>query len=315
MGSKLTRVKTGYSKTTPKTVATPATASVVAPQPAPAAAATPAPAAAPISAPAPAPPKTDEVPAPTPDSTTAEPAAVEQKPAEAELTWTDMEDATLIGLKALNKTWKEIGAAIEGKHTEDLRARYDTLTTPPKEDANPEDKAAESSEAKTSDKVEETPGGNTEKAKEAGVQLNEGDPGKKAEKESKKKNKKGKAMSEEAQEKKAKAVEDKAQAQGSQAEAAKDKGGKGKPGKKSKEIKGILKKGGATPTIQSDEDPSSHDGRPIIYFDNGDGLDINEVECKRFWCVIHSLTLSVAVDGLIPTSSRARSEQMGGAVI
>lgn len=42
--------------------------------------------------------------------------------------WTDVQDALLLGLKALGKTWREIGAQVVGKATEDLRERYAVLT-------------------------------------------------------------------------------------------------------------------------------------------------------------------------------------------
>ena len=58
--------------------------------------------------------------------------------------WTEVQDALLIGLKAQNKTWKEIGALIEGKDTEDLRDRYKELI--PKAEEKIEEKSADNSE-------------------------------------------------------------------------------------------------------------------------------------------------------------------------
>lgn len=42
--------------------------------------------------------------------------------------WTDVQDALLLGLKALGKTWREIGLQVVEKATEDLRERYTVLT-------------------------------------------------------------------------------------------------------------------------------------------------------------------------------------------
>lgn len=38
--------------------------------------------------------------------------------------WTEFQDALLLGLKALGKTWKQIEAMVEGKDLEDLRDRF-----------------------------------------------------------------------------------------------------------------------------------------------------------------------------------------------
>lgn len=77
--------------------------------------------------------------APEPDS---EPAAPETAPDPPEpelvaedssspavdpLTWTDIQDILILGLKEKSKTWREIAAAIEGRDTEDCRERYDAL--------------------------------------------------------------------------------------------------------------------------------------------------------------------------------------------
>ncbi|MCJ1462870.1 hypothetical protein MMC07_001474 [Pseudocyphellaria aurata] len=69
---------------------------------------------------------------PKPSATTVKSAAAMTSTVDVKATaetpaWTDMQDALLIGLKKLNKTWKEIGALVEGKDTEDLRERYAEL--------------------------------------------------------------------------------------------------------------------------------------------------------------------------------------------
>lgn len=71
--------------------------------------------------------------------------------------FTDAQDALILGLKALNKTWKEIGALLPDKDTEDLRDRYAELTTVKSEekkaeDVTTEDGTEEPTEGKKGDK-------------------------------------------------------------------------------------------------------------------------------------------------------------------
>lgn len=106
--------------TKPKPSAPPATPSAppttTAPDPAP----TPAPASTPVAAPTPVP---DPAPAP-PLETNATPPPVDVVPTP----WTEIQDAMLRGLKDYqHKTFREIGAMIDGRDSEECRERYDEL--------------------------------------------------------------------------------------------------------------------------------------------------------------------------------------------
>lgn len=102
------------------------------------------PAPAPDSTPAPDPnPPSDPAPAPAPDQTSApgpaptsdpntvqapEPDAAPQPVEVVPVPWTEIQDAMLRGLKDYqNKSWREIGALIDGRDSEECRERYDEL--------------------------------------------------------------------------------------------------------------------------------------------------------------------------------------------
>lgn len=63
--------------------------------------------------------------------------------------WTDVQDALLLGLKALGKTWREIGAMVPGRETEDLRDRYTELTASAGEETKGASDTASGSEEET----------------------------------------------------------------------------------------------------------------------------------------------------------------------
>lgn len=92
--------------------------------PAPDSTSAPDPASAPGTAPAP-----DS--APVPDPSPAPPTEPDAAPPPAEVIptpWTEIQDAMLRGLKDYqNKSWREIGALIEGRDSEECRERYDEL--------------------------------------------------------------------------------------------------------------------------------------------------------------------------------------------
>ena len=208
-------------------------------------------------------------------STVAAPAADPQK-AEPELTWTDMEDATIIGMKALDKSWKEIGIAIPEKHTEDLRARYELF--------NIQKHNSKEDNQMVSNGAGPKGGENNAEAKEAVAM--------KQSKEKQRKEKKSRELTEEAKEKKfeemnAKAQKAKAEAAKWEAEVAKAKSGTiGSKGKArqakpkdahGKELKGILKKSGSSRKGLSGLAPTSHQSLPLLFVGDTDGLTADEV--------------------------------------
>lgn len=183
-------------------------------------------------------------------------------PTEEPLTWTSLEDATLIGLKALNKTWKEIGVIMSPKQTEDLRERYDELKeiTIAAQQAEAKDKKAEAK------KVEDD-------TKEDSESAGEGANKKKG------KGKKNKEMGAEALEKKAKAMAAKAEAEAEKANLEETN----PDSSYEKPLKSILKKGFATQKMDhSSQFPSQYQGRPIIYVDDGDVMSMDDVHLPLY---------------------------------
>lgn len=237
MGARLSLTRVKIVETQGSTSTAPATPAVD-----PAAAPPPATEPPPAAAPSP-------VAAPEPEAT---PAATEEvTPAETPLTWTTIEDATLIGLKALDKTWKEIGAIMTDKPTEDLRERYDQLNITIVKADEAESKESKPTPSKAKDnEVGETSDEHTDKEKEQGK---------------KSKKKKDKVVSDESNEKKAKAMEAK----------AKEEASKGTTDNTNeKPLKGILKKGkGSQKKRPVNYDPIQRQDRPIFYIDGGDALD------------------------------------------
>lgn len=221
---------------------------------------------------------------------------------ELELTWTDMEDATIIGMKALNKSWKEIGTAIPEKHTEDLRARYESFNI--RKNKGKEDKQT------VSNAIGLKVGENNVEAKEAAEM--------KQAKEKRRKEKKSRDLSEEAKENNfremnAKAQKAKAEAAKWEAEVAKAKpgttGSKGKARQTKskdahgKELKGILKKTRSSRKEPSRQAPTSHQLLPLLFVGDADGLTADEV----IMCILVKteprLTICTKADDLISTSS------------
>lgn len=274
MGARLTRVKIvdGPKPLSPPTVVPPTTTTSV-----------PSPSSGVIQA---------EITAATPE---------EAKPAEVPLTWTDLEDATLIGLKALNKTWKEIGAIMTNKPTEDLRERYDELnlktvkaTEAEKKDDEPKAEAKEKNGANAT-------GDHGDKGKGKGVDKKDKEKGK---------HKNG-------AKKAAKATVESADSDDSQGEEAKEETVNAKSANitKGKPLKPILKKGKRSQkkAMENDE-PTHYQGRPVIFVDDGDALSVGEVGALSF-SDLQMLTFGVLADESLPNSSIPREKEMGRTVI
>ena len=231
--------------------------------PPPPAAATPPPAApdppapeAPAAAPEPA--ATVEPPA---EPAAAAPASPDAEAANPVPVWTDVQDAMLLGLKAIGKTWKEIGALVEGKDTEDLRERYDEITAAKPAEKKEKKGEAAKDEGQTTDATEEE-----SEAKKGKKNKNEKNKNK-----NKKKDDQGDAVSQEES-------DDVAE----EATTKKDKKNK------NKQPRGILKPDDASQTSDDsttaapdDDLPRFYNGHPIIYIDPADGLTPNEVSPPR----------------------------------
>lgn len=248
----------------------------------------PAPPAASVGTPAPEPPAAAPEPAAAaPESAAAAPAAAEADATAEVPAWTDVQDALLLGLKAIgNKTWKEIGKLFEGKDTEDLRERYAELTTAPK------------GETKVDAVVEGEKTPNT---------TDEETEGKKDKKNKTKNKKRGDTADTNDQEGKGEAVSGKKK---------KDKHGQ------DNQPKGILKPEEATQEQSSEVAPgqpnddgaqSNYRGHPIISIDAKDGLSTREVRLPRFpHSFIHSNTdLSCNSSFISPTSTSGWNRKNG----
>lgn len=157
--------------------------------------------------------------------------------------WTDMQDALLIGLKRLNKTWKEIGVLVEGKDTEDLRERYTELMA-----VKGEGKKAEAVVEPV--KASDATGKETEDNQQKSKKFN-----KKANKQNEKKGDKGKTSD--------------------QKEQGEETPGNAKSHKPGKDAVGVSKPDG-------DGEQQVHQGQAIIYVDPKDGFSSREVSFARF---------------------------------
>lgn len=62
------------------------------------------------------------------ETPTAEPVKADEPQAQEAKAWTPLEDAALLGLKAQNKSWKEIGEIILGRDKDELLNRYKELS-------------------------------------------------------------------------------------------------------------------------------------------------------------------------------------------
>ncbi|KAL9614077.1 MAG: hypothetical protein Q9167_001431 [Letrouitia subvulpina] len=175
----------------------------------------------------------------------AEPVKVEEPQAQEAKAWTPLEDAALLGLKAQNKSWKEIGEIILGRDKDELRNRYKELNPNATADGG-KDKGNSVNGAK------DVTGGKNESGK----------------------GKKGKGAGEQKGQAKNEAATD-----GAGGQAAKGPVFAGKPGST---IKGILKKtlDGKTEIqhIEIDADATEIEGYPIIYVDAGEELTLDDYE-------------------------------------
>ncbi|KAI4210790.1 MAG: hypothetical protein LQ351_006372 [Letrouitia transgressa] len=171
-----------------------------------------------------------------------EPQALEAK------AWTPLEDAALLGLKAQNKSWKEIGEIILGRDKDELRNHYKEL--------NP-NVIADGGKNKDNS-VNGAKGG-------SGGSIKGGQ------------GKQGKGAGEEKGEEKGQATND-GPADGGGEQAAKGPVLAGKPGST---VKGILKKtedgGTELVHIEIDAEATEIDGCPIIYIDSDEELDLGDV--------------------------------------
>ncbi|MCJ1461445.1 hypothetical protein MMC07_000042 [Pseudocyphellaria aurata] len=221
------------------------------------------------------PPAAVETPAPQPSAAASEPAPAAPPATDTEAAvdvpiWTDVQDALLIGLKAINKTWKEIGALMPGKDTEDLRERYAELTA-----AKSEGGAADATVdgVKTPDTTEDE----TERKKEGNKRKD------------KKNNSKNKNNGEAG-----KHGDNSEQGSGN---AKKDKQGK----EKGKQPKGILKPDDDdAPQNQRDDGAPAetiYSGHSIIFIDHEAGLSPKEV--SRFVAALTSPRLFFLTPSII----------------
>ncbi|KAL9039084.1 MAG: hypothetical protein Q9214_005020 [Letrouitia sp. 1 TL-2023] len=183
----------------------------------------------------------------------AEPAKADEPQAQEAKAWTPLEDAALLGLKAQNKSWKEIGEIILGRDKDELRNHYKEL--------NP-NATAEGGKDK---------GNSVDGAKDVTGGSNKGGKGKK-----------GKGAGEQ----KGQAKNDEP-TDGAGEQAAKGPVLAGKPGSN---IKGILKKteDGGTELIhiEIDAEATEIDGCPIIYIDTDEELTLDDYD--RFYDMLQA---------------------------
>ena len=204
--------------------------------------------------------------------------------------WTKIEEMGLIGAKALNKTWKEISAALPGKNLEDIKKKYRELyvdapaNVKPKEaegkkeetketEENGDTKEGEKEEAKVEGKDEKVEEKKEEKsedvekdeAKAAGETKKDSEGGKKWGKAGKhgKKGQKGQKVQ------KGKETTEEAKVEEAKVEEA-----------KSDEKKGILKAKATTEEKGKGGELKWIQGHPVIFVDDDEELDYEEVSLR-----------------------------------
>ena len=224
----------------------------------------------------------------------------ESTPAE----WTKIEEMGLLGAKALNKTWKEISAALPGKNLEDIKKKYRELYVDAPANVKPkeaegkkeetketEDKGEKKEERKEEGKVEGKEEGKHEKVEE-----------KKGEKKEEKSEDVGKDEAKVADETK-KDIEGRGK-KGGKAGKQRKKGQEGQrvqKGKetveetkvgeakveeakveevKSEERKGILKAKATIKESGKDGELKWIHGHPVIFVDDDEELDYEEVSLR-----------------------------------
>ena len=200
----------------------------------------------------------------------------------------------LIGAKALNKTWKEISAALPGKNLEDIKKKYRELYVDAPANVKPKEAEGKKEETKETEEKGETKEGEKEEAKVEGKE-----EGKDEKAEEKKEEK-----SEDVEKDEAKAAgETKKNSEGGKkwGKAGKhgkkgQKGQKVQKGKetteeakveeakveeaKSDEKKGILKAKATTEEKGKGGELKWIQGHPVIFVDDNEELDYEEVSLR-----------------------------------
>lgn len=165
----------------------------------------------------------------------------------------------LLGMKAQNMTWKEIGEALPAKNMEDIKRRYRELYVDAPANVKPKEAEAKKGETTEDNKEEEK-----EEAK--------GDEAKKGSGDGKKGSKEGK--------------QGKKGLKGQKGQKGKEKAEEGKPEDakveeaKTEEKKGTLKAKATAEEKGKGGKLKSIDGHPIIFVDDDEELDYEEVSLR-----------------------------------
>lgn len=219
----------------------------------------------------------------------------ESTPAE----WTKIEEMGLIGAKALNKTWKEISAALPGKNLEDIKKKYRELYVDAPANVKPKEAEGKKEETKETEEKEETKKGSKEESKEEGkvegkdekVEEKKEEKSEDVEKdaakaagETKKDSEGGKKWGKAGKHGKKGQKGQKVQKGKETTEEAKVEGAKVEEAKveeaKSEEKKGILKAKATTEEKGKGGELKWIQGHPVIFVDDDEELDYEEVSLR-----------------------------------
>ncbi|KAI4162006.1 MAG: hypothetical protein LQ342_004318 [Letrouitia transgressa] len=184
------------------------------------------------------------------ETPTAEPVKADEPQAQEAKAWTPLEDAALLGLKAQNKSWKEIGEIILGRDKDELLNRYKELSPNTTADRG-KDKDNSVNGAK------DVTGGKGKTGKGAGEQ-------------------KGQAKND-------------GPTDGAGEQAAKGPVLAGKPGSNIKGILKKTEDGGTELVhIDIDAEATEIDGCPIIYIDTDEELTLDDVRFECFYDMLQA---------------------------
>ena len=178
--------------------------------------------------------------------------------------WKRLEELALLGMKAQNMNWKEIGEALPGKDMDDIKKKYRELYVDAPASVKPKEGEVKTEEAKKDEekKEEETQEAKTDEAK-AGEESKKEKP---EDKKPKKDSKQSKKSQKESKAQKGKGKTEDAKPEEVEPEEAKPE-----------ETKGILKAKATAEEKGKGGELKSINGHPVIFVDDDEEINFDEV--------------------------------------
>lgn len=177
--------------------------------------------------------------------------------------WTRLEELALLGMKAEDMTWKEIGEMLPGKDVENIKKKYRELYVAAPASVKPKEGDGKNEEA---EKEEERKDGKEEVKTDEAKTVEESKKEKSQDRKPRKESRQGRKSHKEY-----KAQKGKGKADYEKSEEVKPEEGK------SEETKGILKAKATAIEKGKGGELKSINGHPVIFVDDDEELDFNEV--------------------------------------